>query len=651
MKKNKFDREKAAELRKKAEKIMRQKDSRKLNNLDDMTAKEIKEVLHELEVHQIELELQNEELRLAQEDLEKARARYYDLYDLAPIGYCTLSAEGIILNANLAAANLLCQTRNNLVEKPFSRYIHPEAQDKYYFFRRRMLMADESLECELRLQTADESQFWALLQAVSAPDISKEGGVRLVLTDITERKKFEQKLEKQEKRQKLAADIASSFLNKSFKSMEATVDEVLSKIAQNLNADRSYIFSFSKEKEIMTCLYSWKRGNKEQKIIKANKTYSLTNWLSRRITGQEPVFIHSLENLPAAASASRKKFSDMRIKSMLWRPMVADGEILAVIGIDTIYKEKNWEDNDILTMKLISNITASALKRDRAEKDLLLQTFHDQLTGLYNRTFFQEEIKRVNVERQLPISLIIADINNLKIINDIFGHNQGDELIKKVAEIFKEVCREEDVITRWGGDEFIILLPQSDVKIAKKVCARIKNKTQEHNELNLPISVALGYSVKDNIEDDFYQSIKIADERMYKNKFLFSRDSSDRFLQSLLNELSKRSHEVEEHFTRLQKLTRKIGNTLNLEENELKTLGLLASFHDIGKVSLPKEILLKPGVLNKKEWKLMQQHVERGYRIADSMNRPDELKLFFIIMNGGMAAAIRMDYQVKRFLF
>ncbi|MDZ7672831.1 MAG: PAS domain-containing protein [Halanaerobiales bacterium] len=135
MEKNKFDREKAAKLRKKAEKIMRQKDSRKLDSLDDMTAKEINEVLHELEVHQIELELQNEELRLAQEELEKARARYYDLYDLAPVGYCTLSAEGIILNANLAAANLLGETRKALVEKPFSRYIHPEDQDEYYFFQ------------------------------------------------------------------------------------------------------------------------------------------------------------------------------------------------------------------------------------------------------------------------------------------------------------------------------------------------------------------------------------------------------------------------------------------------------------------------------------------------------------------------------------
>jgi diguanylate cyclase (GGDEF)-like protein/PAS domain S-box-containing protein len=545
MDKNKFDQGKDLDLRKKAEKILFQNASKQLNNLADMT---VKEILHELEVHQIELELQNEELRLAQGELEKVRARYYDLYDLAPVSYCTLSAEGIILNANLAAANLLGETRYSLVEKPFFRYILPEDQDEYYFFRKRMLLANESQECELRMKTTDQSQFWALLQAIFAPDISKEGGVRLVLTDITERKKIEQALEQQEKRQELAVDLASSFLNKSFKSMEATVDKVLAKIARNLYVDRAYIFTFSPEKEIMKCLYSWTAGDGEEKVIKKNKSYILTKWLSKKITSRETVLISNLDNLPVEATATRKKFSEMSIKSLLWQPMFVDGELLAMIGIDTIYKEKNWEDNHILTMDLISNITASALKRDRAEQDLLFQTFHDQLTGLYNRTFFQEEIKRLNVERQLPISLIIADINNLKLVNDIFGHDKGDELIKKVAEIFKDVCREEDVITRWGGDEFIILLPQSGIEIAKEVCARIKNKMHETNEISLPVSVALGYSVKENLEDDFYEIIKIADDRMYKNKFFFSRDYSDRFIQTLLNELSKRSHEGENIF-------------------------------------------------------------------------------------------------------
>ncbi|MDZ7672830.1 MAG: diguanylate cyclase [Halanaerobiales bacterium] len=451
------------------------------------------------------------------------------------------------------------------------------------------------------------------------PDISKEGGIRLVLSDINERKKIEQTLEQQEKRQELAVDIASSFLNKSFKSMEATVDEVLAKIAQNLNADRSYIFSFSKEKEIMTCLYSWKGGNTEKKIIKANKTYPLTNWLSRKITGQKPVLIHSLENLPVEASASRKKFSEMSIKSMLWQPMVADGEILAVIGIDTIYKEKNWEDNDILTMKLISNITTSALKRDRAEQDLIFQTFHDQLTGLYNRRFFEEEIERLDTKRQLPLSIIMADINGLKIINDTYGHQQGDKTLIKTADILKEVFREEDIVARQGGDEFAVLLPKTNEEELKIIINRMKEKIVEVNKKeNIPISIALGSAIKKNTEQNIKAIFKKADNNMYQNKLSESRNNKSNIFQGLLNTLAAKSYETKEHALRMTKLAFDFGEKLGLSNSELNRLSLLATLHDIGKTNISEEILNKPDKLNKKEWEIMKNHSEQGYKIASA---------------------------------
>lgn len=112
---------------------------------------------------------------------------------------------------------------------------------------------------------------------------------------------------------------------------------------------------------------------------------------------------------------------------------------------------------------------------------------------------------------------------------------------------------------------------------------------------------------------------------MYKNKFLYNRDSSDRFIKVLLDKLSRQSHEVEEHFSRLQKLSQKFGEFLKLEEKKLKILALLSYFHDIGKITIPEEVLLKPGVLNEREWELMKQHVERGYKIAVSVGKDDLL--------------------------
>jgi PAS domain-containing protein len=126
------------ELRKEAEKFLQKNEIDQSKDIEKISSEKIYQILHELQVHQIELEIQNEELRRIQSELETARSYYYDLYDLAPVGYCTVSQKNLILKANLAAANLLGKTRDELIKKPLSRFILPEDQDIYYFFRRHL---------------------------------------------------------------------------------------------------------------------------------------------------------------------------------------------------------------------------------------------------------------------------------------------------------------------------------------------------------------------------------------------------------------------------------------------------------------------------------------------------------------------------------
>ena len=128
----------AAELRWRAEEIAREKAAQPPENLEALSPEETRRTLHELRVHQIELEMQNEELRRAQAELDAARARYFDLYDLAPVGYCTVSEKGLILEANLTAATLLGVARGALVKQPFSRFILKEDQDIYYLHRKQL---------------------------------------------------------------------------------------------------------------------------------------------------------------------------------------------------------------------------------------------------------------------------------------------------------------------------------------------------------------------------------------------------------------------------------------------------------------------------------------------------------------------------------
>ena len=130
--------EQAAELRRQAEEIAREKAAQSPENLEALSPEETRQTLHELRVHQIELEMQNEELRRAQAELDAARARYFDLYDLAPVGYCTLSEKGLILEANLTAATLLGVARGALVKQPITRFILKEDQDIYYLHRKQL---------------------------------------------------------------------------------------------------------------------------------------------------------------------------------------------------------------------------------------------------------------------------------------------------------------------------------------------------------------------------------------------------------------------------------------------------------------------------------------------------------------------------------
>ena len=151
--------------------------------------------LHELRVHQIELEMQNEELRQVQAELSAAKARYFDLYDLAPAGYLTVSETGLIREANLTAATLLGVVRSELVKQPLTRFILPADQDSYYLFRQQLLGTDTPQACELRMVKEGGPFFWARLSASATQDAGGVATLRIVLNDITERKQAEARLQ------------------------------------------------------------------------------------------------------------------------------------------------------------------------------------------------------------------------------------------------------------------------------------------------------------------------------------------------------------------------------------------------------------------------------------------------------------------------
>ena len=194
-----------ADLRRRAEERLRGKSA----DPAAISAEESRRLLHELQVHQIELEMQNNELRRAQVELEVSRVKYFDLYDMAPVGYFTVSEKGLILEANLRAAQLLGVEVNRLVKQPLTRYIVPEDQDIYYLHRKRLLETGAREACDLRMRRQDGSPFWARFETSTARD-GEDGPLewRFALSDMTDRHHVEEEL-KASKERLVEAQIAA----------------------------------------------------------------------------------------------------------------------------------------------------------------------------------------------------------------------------------------------------------------------------------------------------------------------------------------------------------------------------------------------------------------------------------------------------------
>ncbi len=183
-------------------------------DLATLSPDETRQLIHDLHVHQIELEMQNEELRRTQAALDAARTRYIDFYDLAPVGFVTLNAQGLILHANLHSTAQLGLARSVLLKQAFNKFIHPQDQDGFYLMRQQVMATHVPQSAEFRLDTGS-AQFWVQLDAVAASDDGGAPVVRLVLIDISERKQLEDRLVKDEAKLKTILDGASDaiFIN------------------------------------------------------------------------------------------------------------------------------------------------------------------------------------------------------------------------------------------------------------------------------------------------------------------------------------------------------------------------------------------------------------------------------------------------------
>ncbi|PRX29463.1 PAS domain S-box-containing protein/diguanylate cyclase (GGDEF)-like protein [Orenia metallireducens] len=278
------------------------------------------------------------------------------------------------------------------------------------------------------------------------------------------------------------------------------------------------------------------------------------------------------------------------------------------------------ERTALLQINLISGGKRSIIslvditERKKLEERMIYLGYHDDLTGLYNRYYYEEMIIKLDRKDKFPLSIIIADSNCLKMVNDTFGHEEGDRVIQIIADILQDNTREGDVVARWGGDEFGILLPNTSFKSANKIVERIRLSCREWNKGLITPSIALGVATKTDSNQCLKKIINIAENRMYNDKLKNKRSIDNSLILSLERSLLSRNHEIRRHISRVRVLALKFGKVLKLSLEEQKRLSLLARLHDIGKLGLPERVVKLGNTLAVEELKELKRHCEIGYR-------------------------------------
>jgi len=261
----------------------------------------------------------------------------------------------------------------------------------------------------------------------------------------------------------------------------------------------------------------------------------------------------------------------------------------------------------------------SAIKK--AEETIRHQAYTDNMTGFFSRTYFEEILAGMNsmLDVVKPLSIIAIDIDGLKITNDTFGHDAGDNLIRKAARILTDVFGADTPIARIGGDEFCVILPCTDFAAAQVYAEQIVKMTEDSNSRNsvIPISMSIGIASSDeDSNEDIYCIYRRADDDMYRYKMSQTSSEKSKIIDMLLTALSEKDYVSQGHVERISELCLLLAESLNLHENQKRDLVLLSKVHDLGKIGIPDDILNKPSKLTAKEYERMKLHVKIGYNIA-----------------------------------
>jgi diguanylate cyclase (GGDEF)-like protein/PAS domain S-box-containing protein len=501
------------------------------------------------------------ELEATKEILTEERIKYSELVEQMNEGLILHNTKEEFIYANQAAAKIFEMPAQDLIGKTIKDFI-PERF--YPFIDQQTEMRKKNITGAYHLKIKTPNDRYKILDVKAKPislDYSNnEKHIYATFSDITDQYNAQERIRQSEKK---------------YRTLVQSMDKGLA-LCEVFNDDFTIIEINPKFEEIF--------GYNRKDILNKSGREILRNNYHRFLKAYKKINQNPTKNQFKYFDEKREKF----IQCSIFKPQ---GNHFGVLIKDVTYEEKIKEKIEYLT-------------------------YHDKLTGLYNRAYLEEKMKEINAHD--TIGIIMGDANALKLINDVYNHDFGDELLIRISEKLVESIRDNGVVARWGGDEFLIFLPQTKAHQLEKILIQLKKAFQKEAINGIPVSLSLGSSLGNIQVNTVSELINIAEEEMYNNKLINSASVKKEILTNIFDQLIEKNYETFDHIDGMEKYLSKFAEILELKPTQIVRLINAAKFHDIGKIVVPENIIKKSGPLSPLEWDIVKKHPVSSYRILKS---------------------------------
>lgn len=523
-------------------------------------------------------------LKISEYMLHKNQRIFKAVFEQAPIGIAIVNDYNFLAEMNCEFEKIMHRSKEELASMKWTDITHPDDLDEdLELFAKFKSGEIDSYSMEKRFIKPDGEYKW-IYMVIANINLLNNGAKNqnhlCILQDISQRKKVEQSLYESER----SKDVLLS--NMPGIAYRCKIED--GKMVTEFLSDGCYELTGYRPENLISGKGSIMYGDL---ILDKYKKFTENEWRTAILNNSQFRYEYEIKTI-----TGNKK----------WVLEIGQG----------IYNDQGTATD---AEGIIIDITES--KKRMAEIEYL--NIHDYLTGLYNRKYYELQKQYFDFYDYLPISIIMADINGLRLINNTFGHAEGDKLIIETAKILNSCCGKNNILARTGGDEFCILMTNTSADQAadkvNKIIEEFKIYNNKISNVEQYINLSIGFSTKNNEEDNLNICEKEANEYMLKRKILDRKSYHNALLSSIMATMYARSHETEAHAKRIEKNCIKIGEKMQLTQNQLDELHLYSMLHDIGKVSIDDRILNKQSRLTEREWTVMKTHPEIGYRIALSV--------------------------------